>query len=92
MPVEEIIRKIDEQRTVILKALNEQNELVGMLRSADAEEYDWISVRKASDILGVSANVIYNKINSGALTVKHIESKKFVRKSEILEIDDRYGS
>lgn len=90
MPVEEIIRGIERQREIILRALREQDRLVESLRNADREAYDWMSVKAAADMLDVSPCVIYARINSRRLTVKHIGAKKFVKKSEVTAIDDRY--
>lgn len=89
MPVEEILEKIELQRKVITVALNETDRLVKELGKSHFEEYDWISVKEASRLLDVSINVVYNKINAKELDVKYIGSKKFVRRSQIVAINDR---
>lgn len=91
MPIDEILEEIDRQRNVIIKAMSVQDELVKKIRNADKSQYDWLSVKSAAELVGVTAAVIYSKINSGELECKHICSKKFVRKSQLLAIDDRYS-
>ena len=48
-----------------------------------------VSVKKASEILGVSLGMIYKKIEAGKLEVKLIGSKKFVKKSAIMELNEK---
>lgn len=91
MPVEEIIRELKRQDKIIGDALNTKRELYERLEKAGTEDYDWISVQAAALILGVSVGTIYNKINSGKLQTRHIESSVRVRKSQIMQIDDKYG-
>lgn len=91
MPVEEIIKELKRQDKIIGDALNIKRDLYERLEKAGTEDYDWITVQSAALILGVSVGTIYNKINSGKLQTRHIESSVRVRKSQILQIDDRYG-
>lgn len=88
MPVEEIIKELKKQDKIIDEALKTKRGLYEKLETVGTEEYDWISVQAAANILGVSVGTIYAKINNGSLTVKHILSSKRVRKSEVLAIND----
>lgn len=89
MPVEEIIKELKKQDKIISLAQLEKERLYKQLENAGADEYDWISVKQASRILGVSECLIYQKINSGKLQTKRINTAIRIRKSEILEIDDK---
>ena len=91
MPVEEIIKELKRQDKNIGDAFNTKRELYEQLEKAGTEEYDWISVQAAAHILGVSVGTVYNKINAGKLQTRHIESSVRVRKSQIMQIDDKYG-
>lgn len=91
MPVEEIIKELKRQDKIIGDALNTKRELYEQLEKAGTEEYDWISVQAAALILGVSVGTVYNKINAGKLQTRRIESSVRVRKSQIMQIDDKYG-
>ena len=88
MPVEEIIKELKRQDEIISQAIKNKKELYAKLESAGTEDYDWISVQTAANILGVSVCTVYNKINAGELHTKHIKSSVRVRKSEIIAIDD----
>ena len=90
MPVEEIIRELKKQDKIIDEAQKTKRELYQKLESCGKEEYDWITVQAAAKLIDVSVCTIYNKINSGALKTKHINSSVRVSKKQILEIDDKY--
>lgn len=89
MPIEEIVEKIEVQKQVIQNALNETDRLVQELSNSHYQEYDWVSVKKASKLLDISVNVIYNKIKDGKLEIKTIGTKKYVKRSEIVKINDK---
>lgn len=91
MPVEEILHEIERENQKIAESNARIRKLSAEMMSNENLGYDWISVKKAAEMLGVSMCVIYNKINTGKLNVKHIESKKFVLLSEIKAIDDKYN-
>ena len=92
MPVEEIIKELKKQDRIIDEAQKQKKELYAQLESAGKEDYDWISVQAAAKLIDVSVYTIYNKINSGTLKTKHINSAIRVSKKEILQIDDKYGA
>ena len=77
-------------KQLIDEAQKTKKELYQKLESAGKEDYDWISVQAAAKLIDVSVYTIYNKINSGALKTKHINSAIRVSKKEILQIDDKY--
>lgn len=89
MPVEEIKKQIEEQTEIIANATRRISELSEKMALSEAEEYDWICVKSAAELIGVSVPVIYQKINSNKLTCRHINSKKFVKRSEVIKLDDR---
>lgn len=71
---------IHRRRMDILKAIDD----------ADHESWDWVSVIEAAKIIGVSVGFIYTRINSGSLNTKHLGRLVYVKKSEVMAIDDRY--
>ena len=75
------LSEIDTNRTQVEQMLNELSHL-------PAEEWDWISVAHASKETGISVSTLYNKINNGSLECKKIESKRLVRMSDIMAIND----
>lgn len=89
MPVEEIISEIRKQDDLIRDAMKKRDELLHQLEETDSESYDWLSVKKAAEVLQVSLGMIYKRIDKGDLQVKYIGSKKFVKKSEIFAINDK---
>ena len=89
MPVEEIIKELRRQDKVINDALANKQLLYEQLAKAGTEDYDWITVLTASEILGVSVGTIYNKINAGELNTKRIKTSVRVSKKEILAINDK---
>lgn len=89
MPVEEIISEIRKQDDLIRDAMKKRDELLHQLEETDSEYYDWMSVKKAAEVLQVSLGMIYKRIDKGDLQVKYIGSKKFVKKSEIFAINDK---
>lgn len=91
MPIEELINEYEKQEKIILSALKNQKEILAQIESSKDEEYDWISVKSAAQKLEISLPVLYNKINKGELSVKYIESKKYVKKSELFKINDKYS-
>ena len=89
MPVEEIIKEYDKNEKEILALIGRQSALIEKIRNANKDEYEWISVKEASSMLGISKDVIYAKINTGKLNAKFIGTKRFVKKSECVKINDR---
>ena len=90
MPVEEIIKELEEQKRIIHSAQERQSELEGMLISAKDKEWDLISVNKAAAKSGLSATTIYRFINAGKLKCVHKGALKYVSSSELEALDDRY--
>ena len=88
MPAETIIAELESKIDAMAQTYTEIGELVTALKDAGKEEWDWISVKKASELLDVSVNAIYAKINSGKLTTRHVGAKTFVKQSEVMAIND----
>lgn len=91
MIVEQIIEEIEKQEDIIFRAMKEKRELLEKLKNADAENYDWASVAEGARLIRVSPAMVYNLVNTGKVQrVKHIGSKIFVSKKELMDIDDKY--
>ena len=86
MPVEEIISEIRKQERIINEAQKTKESLYQKLLNSGTEDFDLISVKEASRILGVSLGAIYHWINSGELKSKRIGSVIRVFKSDILKM------
>lgn len=90
MPVEEIIRQFEEQKRIIADAQKKQDELVQTLCNAGENEWDWISVSRAAEKSGLSVATVYRLINSGKLECIHKGARKYVRNSELEQLDCGY--
>lgn len=91
MPIDELIREYEEQAKVVDGALARQRDLIRRMRAASEEQSDWVTVKEAASIAKVSIQSIYRDINTGRLSkIKHYRSKKYVSRSELLAIDDKY--
>lgn len=90
MPVEEIIKQIEEQKKIITTAQKKQDELMRTLYKANEKDWDLVSVTKASEKSGLSKATIYRFINSGKLRCIHKGSKKYVSNSELEKLDCGY--
>lgn len=88
-PVEEIISEIRKQERIINDAQKTKESLYQKLLNSGTEDFDLISVKEASRILGVSLGTVYNKINSGEFKAKRIGTVIRVFKSDILGITEK---
>ena len=84
MPVEEIITAIRKQEQIINEAQKTKESLYQQLLNSGTEDFDLISVKEASRILGVSLGTIYNRVNSGDLRSFKIGTVIRVYKSDLL--------
>lgn len=91
MPVEEIIKELNEQKKIISSAQKRQSELEDLLISAKDEDWDLISVSKAAQKSGLSYTTIYRFIQSGKLKCVHKGSLKYVSNKELEALDCKYG-
>lgn len=82
MRVEEIIAKYE-------KNLTEQQELLQQLKNCDDNSWDWVCVKRASEKLGLTVNLIYGKIRTGKLQTKKFNGKTLVSVKELQAINDR---
>ena len=89
MPVEEIIKELEEQKRVINSALKKQNELMEAVISANDREWDWVSVQKAAEKSGLSVTTIYRFINTGRLKCIYKGSLRYVSNSELEKLNCR---
>ena len=99
MTVEEIIesmRALDSEERSLAKRAGEISErraqLIAELEGAGKGDWDWVSVRYASNLTGIPQSSIYCRINGGKLSVRHLGAKKLIRLSEVKAIDDRYAA
>lgn len=90
MSIEMIVDKINSQRLIIEKAQKQTDQLVASLLDLTDEEKDWVTVQLAAKIVGVSENIIYDKINNGTLTVRFVSKRRFVKRFELLKSNDKY--
>ena len=90
MTAEELVKEIKSKVTELDKTSSEVKTLLKQLSDVDKDAWDWVSVKKAADTIGVSVNCIYNRVNNGTLSVRHIDSKTLVLMSEVKAIDDKY--
>lgn len=92
MPISELIDQYEEQVRAVEDALAKQRELLRRMKeSAATSDSDWVTVKEAAVIAKVSVPTIYRDINTGRLSkVKHYRSKKYVSRTELLAIDDKY--
>lgn len=91
MEVAEILECIAKEQEKISLAQSNTNTYLALLATKTKEDWDWVPVKQGAAHLGVSMPVIYAKINSGELSVRHINSKKLVRLSELERINDGCG-
>lgn len=91
MPVEEIIKELDEQTKLIESAQKRQKELMNQLISANDKDWDLVSVPKASQKSGLSISTIYRLINSGKIKCFHKMSVKYISCKELEELNCSYG-
>ena len=84
MPVEEIITAIRKQEEIINEAQKTKESLYQKLLNSGTEDFDLISVKEASRILGVSLGTIYNRINNGELKSFRVGTVIRIKKSELL--------
>lgn len=90
MPVDEIIRKIEEQNTVISNAQKIQQKLFEELKNANNKNWDLIRISEASKKSGLSVTTIYRLINSGKLKCVHKGSLKYVSNTELENLDCKH--
>ena len=89
MTTELLIDAIHNKNKEIRQSLYEIDKLIEKLENANAEEWDWVSVKKAADTIGVCPATLYSTINTGSLDCKYIGSKKLVSMSQVKNINDR---
>lgn len=87
MPVDEIIRKIEEQNLIISNAQKIQHELFEELKNANSQSWDLVRISEASKKSGLSVTTIYRLINSGKLKCVHKGSLKYISSSELEGLD-----
>lgn len=88
MSKEEILQQIKTQQSIIKSASKKIEDLLYDLDHVDAESWDWITVKQGAEMLRVTPNVIYKKIDTGLLSVKYVGAKKLIKKSEIEAVND----
>lgn len=87
IPAEEIVEQIKAKTKAVESLLSEITTLAGNLQEQNTD-WDWISVKNASQLCDVSVGTIYAKINKGELKTKRIASKIFVSKKELEAVND----
>ena len=82
MQVDELIKEFE-------KNLQIQSSLIEQLRNCKDEDWEWVCVKKASEKLGLTVNLIYGKIRTGKLQTKKFNGKTLVSVKELQAINDR---
>ena len=88
----EILNEINKLTRAEEKIRSRKNELIESLRHVGEEGWDWIPVKDAAKLLTMSDSYVYQRINKGNLSNKYIGSDVRVRRSEIMEINDKYSA
>lgn len=88
-PREEILKDIRDSQNVIDCENKKISHFLQELKSLSEDEWDWVSVKKGAEILDISIQILYRKINAGLLTTRHIGSKTYIQVSELKKIDDK---
>lgn len=86
----EILDEIEKLSRAEEKIRFKKNALIESLRHLGEEDWDWIPIKQASILLSMSDSFVYQKANEGKISSKYIGSGLRVRRSEIMEIDDKY--
>lgn len=88
-------RTADEIISEMQMVIGKQKELSVTLASLSKElsdlnknEWDWVTVRQASEITGMSQAYFYNRINKGNLKTKRMSAKVYINIKEINLIND----
>lgn len=82
MRAEELIKEFED-------LVNKQNQLIIALKNCKDEDWEWVCVKKASEKLGLTVNLIYGKIRQGKLTTKKFNGKTLVSVKELQAINDK---
>lgn len=90
MPIEEILKEIETENQKIAESTKKIKELSSKILSNQSLGVNWITVKKASQLLDVSLAFVYRKINQGDLQCKHLGSKKYVLLEQLKKLDDKY--
>lgn len=90
MEVAETLSNIEKIDKSILKLQKERSVLFQSLKTAGSDDWDWITVKQACAITGLSPATIYARINNGLLTTKHIGAKVLISKNQLFRTDDNY--
>lgn len=84
------IKRLDKYSDRInAKIKAKRQEYLDELLKADDDAYDWIPVKAAAILRGVTPQAIYSRKD---LEKKYFGSSISVRRSQVLAIDDKYNS
>lgn len=93
MPVEELVKKYNEEKRVIAEAQKRQDEIIKQILAAKDSEWDMITIQKAAVKSGISIPTIYKWVQNGKLKkIEHKGSRILVSESELKSLDDKYGA
>lgn len=84
-----IINEITTNNQKIASLLKKNEELSSCLMKAPLSDWDWVTVRTASEVTGLCPATIYAKVNSGELNTKHIASKVLISATDLCKLNDR---
>lgn len=84
MQVQQIVEEIEKRTDWVAKELKEIKSLTYSLQNCN--EWDLMTVKKASEVTNISVGVLYRKIKAKELRVYTLDSKKFIRISDIKKL------
>lgn len=88
MDIENIITELEKEQKAVAQASKNIDRLLKELRFAPFSDYDYVTVKTASEKINMSACWIYNKINNGQLKAIRKGAKTFVSAKELMAIND----
>lgn len=92
MDIENIITELEKEQKAITQASKNVDRLLKELRLAPFGDYDYVTVKTASEKSNMSVCWIYNKINNGQLKAIRKGAKIFISAKELMAINDTMGA
>lgn len=89
MRAEELFAEIERKQKEQERNLEETKNLIKQLKACKDDDFEWVCVKKASEKMGCSVNLIYDKVKAKKLDVKRFNGKLLVSMKQIQEINDK---
>lgn len=88
MNITETLSKIKKERELITLSLQRISDLEKEIENAIKDDWEWIPVKKASELFSCSVGFIYERIKLKEIEVRYFGSKMMVSVSDMKKIDD----